>query len=183
MKIRLVFLSLVAVALVVGSLFQDSSVSAQGKPRQRTALVVLGPTGNEAASGQAFITISDQNQNPANIRLVIRMEVSGMPTGRFATHIHEGFCPPPIGPEPDQQGPIVLDTIDTNGFNLDSQVRIPLSVTSLRPSNLPTRMNGIRDFNELLDTKRNFYLNVHQRSSDAPNGIGPGLLCGRVEFR
>jgi hypothetical protein len=174
---------LLAITLLAGSFLQNSSVSAQGKPRQRSALVVLGPTGNERASGHAFITISDQNQNPANVRMVVRMEISGMPTGVFATHIHEGFCPPPIGPEPDQQGPIVLDVADTAGFSLDNQIRLPLTVTSLRPSNLPTRRGGIMDFNELLDPNRNFYLNVHQRPADASNGIGPGLLCGRVEFR
>ena len=187
-KVRVIFLSLAVLAFVAGSFFfgtkMNNSASAQAtKPRQRTAVVVLGPTGNDKATGTALITISDQNQTAANVQLVVRMEISGMPTGAFATHIHEGFCPPPMGPEPDQQGPIRVDFKDVTGFNLDNQVRLPETITILKPSNLPTRAGGITDFNALLDPSRNFYVNVHARSANDPAGIGAGLLCGRLEFK
>ena len=83
-KVRVIFLSLAVLAFVAGSFFfgtkMNNSASAQAtKPRQRTAVVVLGPTGNDKATGTALVTISDQNQTAANVQLVVRMEISGMP--------------------------------------------------------------------------------------------------------
>ncbi len=102
-NMRVVFFSLLAIALVASSLIRSSSVAAQGKPKQRNSTVVLGPTGNSKASGVVHLTLSDQNVAAATGPiLVARIEISGMPTGLFATHIHEGFCPPPLEPEPDQ---------------------------------------------------------------------------------
>src|SRR5437773_12568991 len=99
MRMRGVLLILIAVALVAGSMLKSNGVSAQSKPKQRSAFVVFGPTGNSSATGVGFFTITDQNRaNAADLRLISRIEISGMPTGRFATHIHEGFCPPPVGP-------------------------------------------------------------------------------------
>ena len=187
-KMRLVFLSLVALALVAGSFFLGSkmngSAAAQAaKPRQRSAFVVFMPTGNSQATGVGHFSISDQNNDPSQMTFVGRIEVSGMPTGRFAAHIHEGFCPPPIGPSPDQQGPIRIDFPDVRAFSLDpDQVRVPISITILKPSNLPTRAGGITDLTQLLDPSRNFYVNVHERSGDNAAGPGAGLTCGRLVF-
>jgi len=181
---RVVFLCLIAVVFVGGSIALNRSVSAQAtKTRQRNAIVVLMPTGNSKATGMAYLSISDGNNSKGTSFMVARIEVNGMPTGLFATHIHEGFCPPPVGPEPDQQGPIRVDFADTVGFNLDSVTRSLVSVTVLQPSDMPTRSGGITNVTDLLDSSRNFYLNIHQRSKTDPAGIGPGLTCGRVVFQ
>ena len=143
---------------------------------QETTTVVLMPTGDREgdASGEAVVSISDENNNADQRTLVVRVRIDKVRGGRHATHIHEGFCPPPVGPSPDQQGNIVLDLNDTIAGPFPT-------VTILRTTDLHTRPGGIQSFDELLDPTRNFYINVHLLPSVAPIS-GPGQVCGRLEF-
>ncbi len=149
-----------------------SSVIAHAQ--QRTATVVLMPTQDGNATGVAHASISDNGN-----RLVILIEVNGLDErGPHATHIHEGFCPPPVGPSPDAQGPIVVDLRDTVQQSVELSGRD--TVTRRFAGQLPTRPGGLVSFEELLDPSRNFYINVHLLST--ADGTGPGQLCGRLEF-
>ncbi|MDH3639607.1 MAG: hypothetical protein OES09_14265 [Gammaproteobacteria bacterium] len=54
------------------------------------------------------------------------------------------------------------------------------TVTLRLNGQLPARPGGIVNFEELLDTSRNFNINVHLLST--ADGTGLGQLCGRLQF-
>ncbi len=154
----------------------ELSITAEGETATDTLTIdvsialgaaALRPTGDATGSGRAQLAIGENGEH-----LQAGLTVAGLPPGStHASFIHQGFCPPPIGPSPDQQG---INILRLNDVNVDD------NGNGFQTTEIHLEGSGFTSLTDLLTG--DYYINVFLNSSNDAAGIGPGQMCGPIQF-
>jgi hypothetical protein len=159
---RRVALALMFAFLLVGPGLLAAPAAADAATPPPTATADLddsnagdGQTVEGAATLKAFLNIK---------KILVQVRVTGLaPGSKHAWHIHLGTC--------ETEGPIVINPGKYKDLRANSQ-GIAYAI-ALLPDNPPTG-------GSILTNGVPYYINVHQRGSTDPAGVGGGITCGNL---
>lgn len=114
-----------------------------------------GQTVEGSATLKAFLNIK---------KILVQVRVTGLaPGSQHAWHIHRGTC--------ETEGPIVI--MPSKYKDLRANAQGIAYVNALLPDSPPTG-------GSILTNGVPYYINVHQRGSTDPAGVGGGITCGNL---